>query len=89
MATIEVQRAGADTYSVAVGDDASTTSHIVTAVDAAAEELGVTPKELVDASFRFLLDREPKEAILSRFDLGIIVRYFPEYTSAIAGYLHG
>ena len=82
-------RSGPDTYAVAVVDDTSLTNHVVTAVETAAEEHGVTPKELVEASFRFLLEREPKEAILSRFDLGIISRYFPEYSSAIAGYLRG
>ena len=30
-----------------------------------------TPEELLDASFRFLLEREPKEAILGRFELPI------------------
>lgn len=89
MANIEVLRTGPDTYAVAVVDDTSLTNHTVTAVEAAAEEHGVAPKALVDASFRFLLDREPKEAILSRFDLGIISQYFPEYSSTIAGYLRG
>ena len=32
---------------------------------------------------RFLLEREPKESILSRFDLPIISRYFPEYEEEI------
>ena len=38
-----------------------------------------TPGELVIASFRFLLDREPKESILRSFDLPVIGHYFPEY----------
>jgi hypothetical protein len=33
----------------------------------------------VQAGFRFLLDREPKEAILPRFDLAAIAHYFPEF----------
>jgi len=39
----------------------------------------VEPRELVYKSFQFLLAREPKESILSRFDLDIIKTYFPEY----------
>lgn len=35
------------------------------------------PADLVRRSFEFLLSREPKESILSSFDLSTIVRYFP------------
>ena len=89
MASIDVQRTGPDTYTVSVSDDASSTDHVVTAVDTAAEARGVASESLVSASFRFVLDREPKESILSRFDLGVIGRYFPEYDAAIDSYLQG
>lgn len=36
---------------------------------------------------RFLLDREPKESILSVFDMRVIRRYFPEFDDAFPGYL--
>ena len=36
---------------------------------------------------RFLLDREPKESILSAFDMGVVRRYFPEFDDAFPGYL--
>lgn len=39
----------------------------------------VTPEELIKESFRFLLEREPKESILKRFDLPTIHKYFPEF----------
>ena len=42
-----------------------------------------TPEELLEASFAFLLEREPKEAIMRRFELPVIERYFPEYPSQI------
>jgi hypothetical protein len=42
---------------------------------------------VVEAAFRFLLDREPKEAILSRFDITVISRYFPEFERELPGYL--
>ncbi|MFQ5870478.1 MAG: hypothetical protein ACE5JC_11300 [Candidatus Zixiibacteriota bacterium] len=43
----------------------------------------VSPEDLVTESFRFLLEREPKESILSSFDLMVIGRYFPEYRREI------
>jgi hypothetical protein len=42
-----------------------------------------SPEALVEESFRFLLEREPKESILGAFDLTVIGRYFPEYERAI------
>jgi hypothetical protein len=42
-----------------------------------------TPAKLVEESFRFLLEREPKESILRSFDLTVIDRYFPEYEREI------
>lgn len=36
-------------------------------------------EDLVRRSFAFLLEREPANSILRRFDLGVIQRYFPEY----------
>jgi hypothetical protein len=36
---------------------------------------------------RFLLDREPKESILSAFDTGVVRRYFPEFDDAFPRYL--
>ena len=39
--------------------------------------------DLVRRAFAFLLAREPNTAILRRFDLGDIERYFPEFASEI------
>jgi hypothetical protein len=41
------------------------------------------PVELVERSFRFLLEREPPESILRTFDLAVIGRYFPAYEREI------
>jgi hypothetical protein len=38
---------------------------------------------LVEASFAFLLEREPNESILRTFDLTVIGRYFPDYEREI------
>ena len=40
-------------------------------------------EHLLRESFRFLLEREPKESILSRFEISVIERYFPEYAEEI------
>ncbi len=37
--------------------------------------------------FGFLLDREPKESILGRFDVTVIARYFPEFERELPNYL--
>ena len=42
------------------------------------------PRPLVEESFRFLLEREPPSAILRKFALSEIERYFPEYRAEIA-----
>jgi hypothetical protein len=71
---------------VTVGDDFDATYHevTVTSMDLAAYALGsADPRTLVRESFRFLLERESREAILERFDLPIISRYFPDYALEI------
>jgi hypothetical protein len=41
-------------------------------------------ESFVRRCFEFLLEREPKESILGRFDVSVIGRYFPEFERAIA-----
>jgi hypothetical protein len=43
----------------------------------------IAPEPLVEASFVFLLEREPPQSILRSFDLTDIGRYFPEYEAEI------
>jgi hypothetical protein len=47
------------------------------------------PSDLVEVSFAFLLEREPKESILGAFDLMVIGRYFPDYETEIGRRLTG
>lgn len=71
---------------VVVGTDAGATRHAVTVSQAVLSDLApghYDPEELVRASFDFLLEREPREAILRRFELSIIERYFPGYAATI------
>lgn len=46
-----------------------------------------TAEHCIGATFRFLLDREPKESILRRFDVTVISQYFPEFERELPGYL--
>jgi hypothetical protein len=70
---------------VTLGDDAGATTHEVEVDRATLEDLapGAPPEELVRASFRFLLDREPREAIMRSFELPIIGRFFGDYREEI------
>ncbi len=74
--------------SVRVADDAGATGHEVTVSAADLPRLVPTPdfddiERLVRETFGFLLEREPKESILPRFDLAVVGRYFPEYEREI------
>ena len=85
MVEIDVSVARADEYVVEVREGGSSTRHTV-ALDSSALErfgAGVPAERLLEESFRFLLEREPKEAILRRFEISVIGRYFPEYEREI------
>jgi hypothetical protein len=90
IASIEVKRLEHDdgyTFQVTVREGGETSHHRVVLRGADYERLTgrkTSPETLVAESFRFLLAREPKEAILGSFDLSAIGRYFPEYTREIA-----
>ena len=49
-------------------------------------KVGAEPSRCVEAAIRLLLDREPKELILSSFDMRVVRRYFPEFDDAFPGY---
>lgn len=77
-------------FDVAVTDGAGVTQHRVTMARADLDRLAgdaVPPETCIEAAFRFLLDREPKEAILRRFDVTVISRYFPEFERELPRYL--
>jgi len=89
MTGISVTLEGPGEYRVELEDADGSSSHLVSVDSAAAARLapGIAPERLVEASFRFLLDREPRQSILRRFDLPVISRYFPEYEAALPRYL--
>ncbi len=81
---ISVQHAAGDQWDVTV-QGAVTTHHRVrvTKADLARFSEGATAEELLEESFRFLLERESNHSILASFDLPLIGHYFPEYEREI------
>jgi hypothetical protein len=78
-------------FEVSVTGDGHATRHIVTlsAADYGRLGHGKPPNRLVEAAFRFLLDRESKDSILRSFDLSVIETYFPEFEARLPDYLRG
>jgi hypothetical protein len=75
---------------VSVRDSKGEAGYEVVVTAAELEHYGrgeTTPDRLVEAAFRFLLERESREAILRRFGLSEIERYFPEFPERVADYL--
>ena len=89
---IEVTRQSGDdplTFDVVVREDDEETRHRVTLAAGYFARLapGRAPERCIEAAFRFLLDREPAQAILSRFDVDVIAKYFPEFERELPHYL--
>jgi hypothetical protein len=81
-AKIEVEKIDQFKFRIRIIEAGSETTHEVTVSPNDYTKLAgekIQPEELVRRSFEFLLEREPKESILTRFDLSVIRRYFPEY----------
>jgi hypothetical protein len=90
---IQVRRTiedGSPIFEVVVREGRGETRHHVTMSREMSERLTAgrhTPERYLEAAFRFLLDREPKESILRRFDVTAISRYFPEFEREMPRYL--
>ena len=77
-------------FEVVVREGEGETRHHVTISRETCERLTAgkhMPERCVEAAFRFLLDREPKESILKHFDITVISRYFPEFERELPHYL--
>lgn len=83
---IHVQKGLGSMYSVSVGGEEFSVT-----VDPEYKEAlvgdDVADETLIEASFEFLLDREPVGSILKSFDLQTIEKYFSEYRKEISAYL--
>ena len=90
---IDVTRTGGDDpleFDVTVSDGGGESRHHVTMAAKTYRRLApgdAMPEECIEAAFRFLLDREPKESILGRFDVTLITRYFPDFERELPRYL--
>ena len=81
-AKIQVDRVADGLFQVTVNEGGSQTSHRVTLKTPYYQQITdvkVDGAELLLRSFEFLLKHEPKESILSKFDLTDISRYFPNF----------
>ena len=77
-------------FEVTVREGSGETRHQVTFAEDTWRRLTAgehTPERCIEAAFRFLLDREPKESILRRFDVTTISRYFAEFERELPRYL--
>ena len=62
------------------------TKHVVSVTDQMLLNLTnnkISKEELLNFSFKFLLEREPNTSILSKFEIIVISKYFPEYISKV------
>ena len=83
--SISIKIVSNNEYEVTVKSKTVTT-HLVTLSDEVHEKLTkekVTKEELLELSFKFLLDREPNTLILSSFELMVISRYFSDYEKSV------
>ena len=77
-----------DKFEITVNAD-QITKHVVSVTDQMLLNLTknkISKEELLNFSFNFLLEREPNTSILSKFDIIVISRYFPEYISKVENY---
>ena len=83
--SISIKKLSDDVFEVTV-TETSTTTHTVTVTDATLADLtdnNVTKTQLLEFSFKFLLEREPNTSILSSFDINVISRYFSDYRDEV------
>lgn len=89
MTDIQIRLLGDEHFEVTVDEGTTQSMHVVSASQKQASLLcdGCDLEQLVEASVRFLLDREPKESIMNQFDLDVIAQFFPDYPVKIGDYL--
>ena len=83
--SFSIKKLSGDVFDVTVAKT-STTTHTVTVTDQTLSDLSdsnVMKTQLLEFSFRFLLEREPNTSILSSFDINVISRYFSDYKDEV------
>ena len=82
---MKIKKVAEDVFEVTISGSVAT-QHEVTITDIAHHHLTsgrATKEELLDFSFKFLLQREPNTSILSEFEIEVISQYFPEYETEL------
>ena len=83
--SVSIRKLSDDIFEVTV-TKTSTTTHTVTVTDQSLTDLtdnNVTKTQLLEFSFKFLLEREPNTSILSSFDINVISGYFSDYKDEV------
>ena len=83
--SVSIKKLSDDVFGVTIAKT-STTAHTVTVTDQSLIDLTdniVTKTQLLEFSFKFLLEREPNTSILSSFDINVITKYFPDYRDEV------
>ena len=83
--SILIKKSSDDVFQVTVAKT-SKTNHTVTVTDQSLSDLSdnnLTKIQLLEFSFRFLLEREPNTSILSSFDINVISKYFSNYKDEV------
>ena len=83
--SVSIKKRTDDVFQVTVADSITTT-HEVTVTDQSLSDLtdnNLTKTQLLEFSFRFLLEREPNISILSSFDINVISKYFSNYKDEV------
>ena len=83
--SLSIKKLTNDVFTVTVAET-STTTHTVTITDQSLNDLtdnNVTKTQLLEFSFKFLLEREPNTSILSSFDINVISKYFSDYRDKV------
>ncbi|MCK4446000.1 MAG: hypothetical protein KAW56_02855 [Candidatus Marinimicrobia bacterium] len=86
---IEVKKKNDKEFLVTIEEKGSRSEHEVILDDEYYQNLTdgeISKEELIKRSFEFLLERESKESIISKFNLRIIKNYFPEYERKSKGF---
>lgn len=74
-------------FNVRVAEDGTATEHVVTLSGADYERIGKgfrSPEAFVRECFAYLLEQEPKDQIMTSFDISQIRTYFPDFEVDIA-----
>ena len=83
--SISIEKRNDNVFEVTVADSVTTT-HTVTVTDQSLNDLtdnNVTKTQLLEFSFKFLLEREPNTSILSSFDINVISKSFSNYIDKV------